>query len=94
MGKIVNDLVQCPFHGIEHDGSGKAVLIPSTGVKSSITTNFRVRSYSVTERSRSIFLWFGREMGRLPEIKFLDGIDSSFNFSGFEDYWWSIIKER
>jgi phenylpropionate dioxygenase-like ring-hydroxylating dioxygenase large terminal subunit len=87
MGKIVNDHIRCPFHGIEYDGTGKAVLIPSTGEKASVPTNFRVRSYPATEKHGFIFLWYGKELEQLPAIKFLDGIDSTFNYSGFEDYW-------
>ncbi|MEM0161112.1 MAG: aromatic ring-hydroxylating dioxygenase subunit alpha [Thermoplasmata archaeon] len=87
LGKIVKDHIQCPFHGIEYDGSGKAVLIPSTGSKSSIPTNFRVKSYHVTEKAGFIFLWYGKELEQLPDIRVLDGIDSSFSFSGFEDFW-------
>jgi Phenylpropionate dioxygenase and related ring-hydroxylating dioxygenases, large terminal subunit len=29
LGEIVNDCVQCPYHGFLYDGNGIAVLIPS-----------------------------------------------------------------
>jgi phenylpropionate dioxygenase-like ring-hydroxylating dioxygenase large terminal subunit len=87
LGKIVNDHIQCPFHGIEYDSSGKAALIPSIGKNSKVPSNFKLRSYPAKERDNFIFLWYGNEEVQLPTIKFLDGIDSTFSYSSFVDYW-------
>jgi phenylpropionate dioxygenase-like ring-hydroxylating dioxygenase large terminal subunit len=87
LGKIVNDHVQCPFHGIEYDGSGKAVLIPSIGKNGIVRSNFKVKSYPVIEKGDFVFMWFGEGEKDLPEIKWLEGIDKTFNYSSLTDIW-------
>ncbi|BBJ28638.1 aromatic ring-hydroxylating oxygenase subunit alpha [Athalassotoga saccharophila] len=86
LGKIVNDHVQCPFHGIEYDGSGRGVLIPSIGKNGMVRSNFKVKSYPVIEKGGFVFMWFGEEKD-LPEIKWLEGIDETFNYSSLTDIW-------
>ncbi len=48
-GKIVGDFVQCPFHGLKFDGTGRCRLIPANGRAAAVPGNFKVFAYPVSE---------------------------------------------
>ena len=56
MGKIVGDVLQCHYHGLRFDGTGKCVRVPG---QDHIPQNARVRTYPVVERYRWIWIWMG-----------------------------------
>jgi vanillate O-demethylase monooxygenase subunit len=76
MGKIVRgDRVQCPYHGLEFDGSGACVLNPH-GTKN-IPSRARVRSYPVVEKHKAIWIWMGdrpADAARVPDFSVLDNV--------------------
>jgi vanillate O-demethylase monooxygenase subunit len=76
MGKIVRgDRVQCPYHGLEFDGSGACVLNPH-GTKN-IPSRARVRSYPVIEKHKAIWIWMGDrppEVSKVPDFSVLDNV--------------------
>jgi vanillate O-demethylase monooxygenase subunit len=76
MGKIVkDDVVQCPYHGLEFDSSGACVLNPH-GTKN-IPPRARVRSYPVTERHKAIWIWMGdqpADPAKVPDFSVLDNV--------------------
>jgi phenylpropionate dioxygenase-like ring-hydroxylating dioxygenase large terminal subunit len=86
-GKIVNDHIQCPFHGLEYDRSGKVILIPANGKNAKVPENFRVKSYIAEDKHGLIWVWYGDESESIPEIEFLEGIDKSFVYDTFIDPW-------
>ena len=56
-GKIINDHLQCPYHGLEFSSDGKCALNPhGDGV---IPPRADLRSSPVTVRNRAIFVWMG-----------------------------------
>ena len=56
MGKVIGDALQCHYHGLRFDGSGKCVRVPG---QEHIPQNARVRTYPVVERHRWIWIWMG-----------------------------------
>ena len=63
MGKIVGgDRIQCPYHGLEYDGTGACVRNPH-GTKN-IPSRARVKSYPVIEKHKAIWVWMGDAAGR------------------------------
>jgi phenylpropionate dioxygenase-like ring-hydroxylating dioxygenase large terminal subunit len=56
MGKLVGDIVKCPYHGLEFDPSGACVKVPS---QDRIPPSARVKSYPVVERNHWIWIWTG-----------------------------------
>lgn len=57
MGKLVGDVVQCPYHGLQYAADGKCVLNPhGDGM---IPRRMAVPSYPLMERHRMIWLWMG-----------------------------------
>ncbi len=56
LGEVVPEGLQCGYHGMVFDGSGKCVVIPG---QESIPPQARVRSYPVVERQEFIWIWMG-----------------------------------
>jgi len=55
-GCIVNDNIECGYHGLQYDSSGKCVRIPGQAL---VPDAVRVRSYPVVEKYRWIWVWMG-----------------------------------
>ena len=76
MGKIVNgDRIQCPYHGLEYDGTGACVRNPH-GTKK-IPPRARVKSYPVVEKHKAIWIWMGdgpADVGKVPDFGVLDNV--------------------
>ena len=87
-GKVKDNHLQCPFHGLEFDHSGLCKLIPANGIASKEDLNrYNVKNYVVTEKHNIIYLWYGdgEPIGPLPFFE--DYIDDSFRYSEIEDHW-------
>jgi phenylpropionate dioxygenase-like ring-hydroxylating dioxygenase large terminal subunit len=55
-GRLVGDRVQCGYHGLEFDCTGRCVKIPG---QDAIPEDAAVRSYSVVDRWRFLWIWMG-----------------------------------
>jgi vanillate O-demethylase monooxygenase subunit len=56
-GRVVDDALQCGYHGFVFDAAGTCVAIPGSDVRPPVTA--RVRSYPVCERHRYVWIWTG-----------------------------------
>jgi vanillate O-demethylase monooxygenase subunit len=56
MGTIVEDGIQCGYHGLIFDAAGHCVHIPG---QKQIPEDARVRAYPVVEKDQLIWLWIG-----------------------------------
>ncbi len=56
MGKVVDDTLQCTYHGLQFNRDGRCVRIPS---QNEIPAAARVKSYPIVERYGFIFIWMG-----------------------------------
>ncbi|GAT15200.1 iron-sulfur cluster-binding protein, Rieske family protein [Mycolicibacterium thermoresistibile] len=68
-GCVVEDGIQCPFHGWVWDGEGRNVRIP---YEKRPNRGRRVRSYPVTEANDSIYIWHDAT-GTAPQWQVPDG---------------------
>ena len=73
MGKVVNDRLQCGYHGLEFDGSGACIKVPG---QSRIPPGAQVRSYPVIQRWGWVWIWPGdpakADDALLPQWTWLD----------------------
>jgi phenylpropionate dioxygenase-like ring-hydroxylating dioxygenase large terminal subunit len=76
MGKVVHgDRIQCPYHGLEFDGTGACVFNPH-GAKN-IPSRARVKSYPVVEKHKAIWIWMGgapADPAKVPDFGVLDNV--------------------
>ena len=56
MGKLIDDTLQCGYHGLVFDGTGTCVKIPG---QNNVPRGASVRSYPVVEQHRFIWIWMG-----------------------------------
>ncbi len=91
LGKVVpGGHIQCPFHGIEYDASGRATVIPANGRSAVVPEGFRLKTYPTHEEHGLIWIWWG-DRGpddALPAApKFFDDIPEGMSFSTKRDPW-------
>ncbi|MEQ8155949.1 MAG: aromatic ring-hydroxylating dioxygenase subunit alpha [Clostridiaceae bacterium] len=86
-GKVVDNHIQCPFHGFQYDSSGKVILIPANGKHKPVPENYKVNSYIVREAYGFIWLWYGEQKDNVPEIPFFKELREGFSYGGFSENW-------
>ena len=88
LGEVQGEHLQCPFHGIEFDGTGQSVHIPADGRSSQPPANVRLRSYPTYEDHGFIWVWWGDAPPKdLEPPSFFDNIDDSFTYGSIIDPW-------
>ena len=88
-GKVKGDCIQCPFHGLEFDRTGRCTFIPANGKASTADiSRYNVRNYPVLESHGIIYFWYGDPVKITDELPFFnDDVDSSYVYSEMEDHW-------
>jgi 3-ketosteroid 9alpha-monooxygenase subunit A len=74
-GKVVGEVLQCPFHGWQWSQQGRNVCIP---YQDRPNRGRRIRTYPVVERNESVYIWHDVQR-REPYFEAPDV------FAGFED---------
>ena len=79
-GCVINDNLQCGYHGIVFDGDGKGVSVPG---EESVPNWVEVRRYPVAEQHRFVWVWIGEaekaDMGLIPDLSFTTSRDWDFD---------------
>jgi phenylpropionate dioxygenase-like ring-hydroxylating dioxygenase large terminal subunit len=87
-GKVIEDHLQCPFHGLEYDSSGKVTVIPANGKASPVPERFKVLSYPTYEAHNLVWIWWGENPPEnLEPPRFFKDLDESFTYSKAYDHW-------
>lgn len=80
-GRVVDNLVECPYHGWKFDGSGTCREIPSlTSTQKLDCTKIKIKSYPVKEQFGGIWVFVGDpqfDQSKCPQPPMLTGIDFS-----------------
>jgi phenylpropionate dioxygenase-like ring-hydroxylating dioxygenase large terminal subunit len=86
-GEVVDDHLQCPFHGFAYDQSGKVVKIPANGKHTPVPERFRVQQYPTHEAHGFIWIWWGENPPEgLQPPRFFDGLEG-FSYGRAYDPW-------
>jgi len=76
MGKVIRgNHLQCPYHGLEFDSTGKCVLNPH-GNKH-VPPRAHIKSYPVVEKHKAIWVWMGdkpADEGKVPDFSLMDNV--------------------
>lgn len=65
MGKLLGDIVQCPYHGLQFAPDGTCVKVPS---QERVPPSAKVRAYPVIEKNHWIWIWVGDPERARPEL--------------------------
>ncbi len=88
LGEVVNDHLQCPFHGFEYDGSGRCVLVPANGRNGAVPAALRLHTYPTYEAHGYIWVWWGETPpADLEPPAFFDNLDDTFFYASAHDPW-------
>lgn len=87
LGKVVDDHIECPFHGMQYDSSGKVTVIPANGKNTPVAEHYKVNSFIVREAYGFIWLWWGDQHIEVPELKFFEELKQGFAYATFSDHW-------
>jgi len=68
LGEVVAAGIQCGYHGLTFDGSGKCVMVPG---QSRIPDDARVRTYPIAEKDQFVWIWMG-EAAQADTSKIVD----------------------
>jgi phenylpropionate dioxygenase-like ring-hydroxylating dioxygenase large terminal subunit len=85
-GKVIEDRLQCPFHGFEFDVSGQCTFIPANGKNAPFPKQMKTVSYPTYETGGFIFIWWGIPEGELQPPAFFDGLGSMV-YASTRDPW-------
>lgn len=87
-GRIVDGHIQCPFHGLEYDASGKCVKIPANGRDAPVPPEFRMRAYPCHEEYGIVWIWWGEDPpADLPPPAFFDDLKDMKSWKTVVDPW-------
>lgn len=86
-GKVVGDCVECPFHGLQYDSTGRCQLIPANGRIAQVPERFEVHTYPTREAHSFVWLWWGEPRDDLPALPWFDDLDDDFPHASFTDHW-------
>ena len=76
-GKLKGDCVECPFHGLQYDGSGRVTVIPANGREAPVPVTFQGEAFVVREAHGYIYLWWGEPRAAYPELPFIPDLDDT-----------------
>lgn len=86
-GKITDDHIECPFHGLQYDATGRCQLIPANGKNTPVPERFRVHTYPTNEAHGLVWLWWGEPRSDLPALPFFEDLEDGFTYATFRDHW-------
>ena len=86
-GKIIDHQVQCPFHGLEFDVTGRCTYIPSYGRSGQIPKVFKAMSHPAKDAFGFIWVFWGDWGQDLPPVRFFESITDDFAYDTFLDHW-------
>ncbi len=86
-GKVLEDNVQCPFHGFEFDGTGACRTMPADGRAAAIPPKYAAPSYVVKEAHGLVWLWWGEKRASYPKPPFFENLDDSFSWKTVKSLW-------
>jgi phenylpropionate dioxygenase-like ring-hydroxylating dioxygenase large terminal subunit len=88
LGEVVDDHLQCPFHGFEYDASGKCVHVPANGRGGVIPATLRLNVYPTYEAHGYIWVWWGQNPpADLEPPLFFEDLDDTFYYASAHDPW-------
>ena len=88
LGAVMEDHLQCPFHGFEYDSNGACVHVPANGRGGVIPSALHLHTYPTHEAHGYIWVWWGETPpADLEAPTFFDNIDETFQHASAHDPW-------
>lgn len=79
LGAVVGDRLQCGYHGLEFDASGRCVAVPG---QSRVPSGAAVKSYPLVEKHGFLWIWMGEappDASMIPDWRWVSDPGWAFN---------------
>ena len=86
-GKVIEDRIQCPFHGLQYDPTGRCTVIPANGEAAPVPDRYRVDGYPARDQHGLIWIWYGDPRPEYPEVNFPEDLGEGFSYGTVRDHW-------
>lgn len=86
LGKVVDDNIQCAFHGFQYDTSGMCQLIPANGKNGPRPKVFQTNVFEVREEYGFIWVWHGEPQKEYPKVDYFDNLEG-FAYATISKVW-------
>jgi phenylpropionate dioxygenase-like ring-hydroxylating dioxygenase large terminal subunit len=84
---LIDECIQCPFHGFKYDTSGACKLVPANGAGTEPPKALRARSYPVREEHGFIYIWWGEPLDEYPPVPWFESIPDTMAYATLRDHW-------
>jgi phenylpropionate dioxygenase-like ring-hydroxylating dioxygenase large terminal subunit len=84
---LIDECIQCPFHGFKYDTSGACKLVPANGTGTEPPKALRARSYPVREEHGFIYIWWGEPLDEYPPVPWFESIPDTMVYATIRDHW-------
>jgi phenylpropionate dioxygenase-like ring-hydroxylating dioxygenase large terminal subunit len=91
-GQCVGGHLQCPFHGLEFDSTGRCVLIPANGAAKQVPENFMAPRYPTFEGHGFIWIFYGDSDPEELKPEFFTGLEKHSRITQIDP--WSAHYSR
>jgi phenylpropionate dioxygenase-like ring-hydroxylating dioxygenase large terminal subunit len=85
-GELVEGQLQCPFHGLKFDASGRCVLIPANGKSAPLENRFDLDGYETYEEHGFIWIFWGEKTRINSKPEFFNNL-SGIQYVSMQDPW-------
>ena len=86
LGDCINNHIQCPFHGLEFDKTGKCMVIPANGKNEPVDERFNIKSYATHEEHNFIWIFWGDKEKITGKPQFFDNLEDLY-YTSAADHW-------
>ena len=87
IGCVLENTIQCPFHGFEYDQNGRCTYVPANGRTAETPKTLQVTTYVTREEHGYIYIWWGERRVKYPPLPWFEDLDGSFATSDYQDHW-------
>lgn len=67
-GRVINNCLECPYHGLLFNKHGRCEAIPANGYQAEAPKAFDSKNYIVKEAHGLVWFWHGEDCTQYPEI--------------------------
>jgi len=60
-GRVIQDCIQCPYHGWKYDGTGRLREVPALCTDETLPQAKSMRTYPVREQEKHLWVWIGED---------------------------------
>ena len=74
LGKIVNNSLECAYHGFRYNETGQCIDVPIAPKKNNCARMLKVRQFPIQESQGLIWLWWGNPRQTYPALPWFDDL--------------------